>query len=299
MEGKSKVNRGGIMKPSIFRLSAIITLCVWAMGTPGQDTQKPESFRLDHDGIELQCYFHRATGEGPFPTIILLQGWPSGGKDSMQIGETLAGSGINSFTIHYRGTFLSEGVFAFKDLMKDLDFIYNLLRTEDYQEKLEIDTSKIIMGGHSFGGAMSMVYAASNPEIKSVFSVGAPDHSQLASEYINNPQLAEMLDASFARREAPEGPVRGGVASLQDMVANPDMHDLRKMAPNFQGKKLLLIGGWEDSGPVVEHHLVPFYRALKKAGVEDVKIVTYHTGHSFRNVRKQLADDILKWISEI
>jgi dienelactone hydrolase len=288
-----------MMKPTVLRLLTVIILCVWVVGIQAQETQEPEAFRINHEGVELQCYFHRAKGEGPFPTIILLQGWASGGKDSRHIGATLAGSGINSFTIHYRGTYLSGGVYTFKDLMKDLDYIYNLLKTEKYQEKYKIDTSKIIMGGHSHGGAMSMTYAANNPQIKYVFSVGAPDLAQMAREYKNNPQLAEMLDASFAKREAPEGPVRGGVEALRDMVENPDMHDLRKLAPNFKGKKILMIGGWEDSGPVVENHLVPFYRTLKKAGVEDVKIIMYHTDHSFQNVLEQLAADILEWISEI
>jgi dipeptidyl aminopeptidase/acylaminoacyl peptidase len=287
------------MEPSVFRLLAVIILSVWVMGTPAQDTQEPEAFRIKHENIELQCYIHRAIGEGPFPTIILLQGWASGGKDSLQIGATLAGSGINSFTIHYRGTYLSEGIFTFKDLLKDLDFLYNLIKTEKFQKKYKIDTTKIIMGGHSFGGAISLIYAANSPQIKYAFSVGAPDHSEMAREYKNNPQLAEMLDASFAKREAPKGPVRGGVESLRDMVKNPDMHDLRKLAPRFKGKKLLLVGGWEDSGPVVEDHLVPFYRELKKAGVEDVEIIMYHADHSFRNVRMQLSADIFDWIKEI
>lgn len=287
------------MKPSVFRLLTAIILCVWVMGTPAQDTQEPEAFRIKHEGIELQCYFHRATGEGPFPTIFLLQGWASGGTDSRQIGATLAGSGINSITIHYRGTYLSEGVFTYKDLFKDLDFIYNLLKTEKFQKKYEIDTSKIIMGGHSFGGAISMTYAANNPQIKYVFSVGAPDHAQFVREYLNNPEMAEGIDTSFARREAPEGPVRGGVALLQDMVKNPDMHDLRKLAPNFKGKKILMIGGWEDPGATVDNHQLPFYRALKKAGVEDVNFIVYHAGHSFRTVLKQLSADILEWISKI
>jgi dipeptidyl aminopeptidase/acylaminoacyl peptidase len=105
--------------------------------------------------------------------------------------------------------------------------------------------------------------------------------------------------ASFAKREAPKGPIRGGVELVHDMVKNPDMHDLRKFAPNFKGKKVLLIGGWEDLGATIENHLLPFYRALKKAEIEDVKFIVYHANHSFRNVWKQLADDILKWISEI
>ena len=287
------------MKPTVFRLITVIILCVWVIGIPAQNTQEPEAFRITNEGIELQCYFHRAAGEGPFPTILLLQGGQSGGNDSLQIGANLAKSGVNSFTIHYRGAYLSEGVHTFKGIFKDVDYIFSLLHTEEFQKKYNIDRSKIIIGGYSFGGGVSLTVAANNPQIKYVFGVGFTDLSQISRMLANDPHLAEEWFASAAKREAPEGPVRGLVESLRDWIKNPDMHDLRKLAPRFKGKKLLLIGGWEDSGPVVEDHLVPFYRALKKAGVEDVKIIMYHTDHSFRNVRKQLWADILEWISQI
>lgn len=288
-----------MVKPTIIKLLPIIILGVWSLGTPAQDTRELEAFRIKHEGIELQCYFHRATGKGPFPTIILLQGWASGGKDSLQIGATLAGSGINSLTIHYRGTYLSEGVFTYDGLYEDLDYIYNLMKTAEFQKKFNIDPSKIIIGGHSFGGAHSITYAANNPQIEYVFSVGAPDHAQVARAYANDPQIAEMLDALFAEMEAPKGPVRGGVEALRDLVKNPDRHDLRKLAPHFKGRKLLIISGWDDPRATVDDHSLPFYRALKKAGVEDVRFIAYHTDHSFKNVRKQMIDDILNWISEI
>lgn len=287
------------MKLICLRLLSVSILSSLLIGASTQDAEEPEAFRIKSEGIALQCYFHKAEGEGPFPTIILLQGWPSGREDALQLGATLAESGINSFTFHYRGTYLSEGVFTFRDLLKDLDHIYSLLKTEKFQKKYNIDPSKIIMGGHSFGGAIAMTYAANNSQIKYVFSVGAPDHAQLVREYKNNPQFAELLDSNFAKMEAPKGPVRGGIEALRDMRENPDMHDLRKLAPNFIAKKILLIGGWDDLGPTVENHLVPFYRALKSAGVEDVEIIVYHTNHSFQNVLKELSADILDWVSKI
>ena len=287
------------MKATVFRLSAAVILCVWAAGSSSQGMREPEAFLIKHDGIELQCYFHRAKGEGPFPTILLLQGGQSGGKDALQIGATLAGSGINSITLHYRGAYLSEGLHTFKEIFNDVDYIFSLLHTEEFLKKYNIDSSKIIIGGYSFGSSVAMTAAANNSQIKYVFGVGLTDMSELSRMLANDPQLAEEWSASFAKREAPEGPVRGLVDSLHDLIKNPDRHDLKKLAPRFKGKKLLLIGGWEDSGPVVEDHLVPFYRALKKANVEDVKIIMCHTDHSFRNVRKQLADEILEWIKEI
>ena len=287
------------MKTTVFRLITVIILCVWVMANPAQETKEPEAFRIKHEGIELQCYFHRARGDGPFPTIILLQGGASGGTDSLQIGATLAGSGINSITLHYRGTYLSEGVHAFKGIFNDVNYIFSLLHNEEFLKKYNIDSSKIILGGYSFGGGVSFTVAANNPLIKYVFGIGFIDFSQISRMLANDPQQAEEWFDSAAKRESPEGPVRGSVEALRYWIENPDMGDLRKLAPNFKGKKLLLIDGWKDPGPGVENHLVSFYRELKKAGVGDVKIVMYHADHSFRNVRKQLADDILKWISEI
>jgi dipeptidyl aminopeptidase/acylaminoacyl peptidase len=269
------------------------------MGNPAQDMQEPEAFRIQHEDIELQCYFHRATGEGPFPTILLLQGGQSGGKDMLQIGANLAGSGINSLTFHYRGAYLSEGLHTFEGIFKDVDYIFGLLHTEDFQKKYNIDSSKIILGGYSFGGGISLTVAANNPQIKYVFGVGFADLSEISRMLANDPQQAEEWHANAAKREAPEGHVRGIVEALRYWIKNPEMGDLKKLAPNFKSKKLLLIDGWEDPGPGMEIHLVPFYRALKEAGVEDVKIIMYHTNHSFRNVRKRLAGDILEWIKEI
>jgi dipeptidyl aminopeptidase/acylaminoacyl peptidase len=288
-----------MMKPTVFRLFTAIILCVWGVGIPSQNMREPEAFRIKHEDIELQCYFHRAAGEGPFPTILLLQGGQSGGMDSLQIGANLVESGVNSLTIHYRGAYLSEGLHTFKGIFKDVDYIFSLLHTEEFQKKYNIDSSKIIIGGYSFGSGVSFTAAANNPQIKYVFGVGFLDFSQISKMLANDPQQAEEWFESAAKREAPEGPVRGGVEALRYWIKNPDMGDLKKLAPRFKGKKLLLIDGWEDPGPGAENHLVPFYRALKKAGVEDVKILMYHADHSFRNVRKQLAGDILKWISEI
>ncbi len=287
------------MNSSVLKLLAVIIFYIGAGGIPSWGGQEPEAFRIENDGIELQCYFHRATGEGPFPTILLLQGGQSGGTDSLQIGETLAGSGINSITLHYRGAYLSEGLLTFEGIFNDVNYIFSLLHTEEFQKKFNIDSSKIILGGYSFGSAVSLTVAANNPQVKHVFGVGVTDMSELSRMLVNDPQLAEEWAASFAKREAPEGPVRGLVESLRDLIRNPDMHDLRKLAPRFKDKKLLLIGGWEDTGPVVEDNLVPFYRELKKAGIVDVRIIMYHAGHSFRNVRKRLAEDILEWIKEI
>jgi dipeptidyl aminopeptidase/acylaminoacyl peptidase len=279
---------------SSIAIFGIVVICVLA-----QNSQEPEAFRIKHDDIGLQCYFHRATGQGPFPTILLLQGGQSGGKDMLQIGATLAGSGVNSITFHYRGAYLSEGVHTFEGIFEDVDYIFGLLHTEKFQKKYEIDTTKIIVGGYSFGGGVALTTAANNPRIKYVFGVGATDFSRISKMLADDPQQAEKWFASAAKQEAPEGPVRGLVEALRDWINNPDRGDLEKISPNFKDKKLLLIGGWEDPGPVVEDHLVPFYRALKKAGVQDVEIIVYHTDHSFRNCREQLAADILEWIKEI
>jgi dipeptidyl aminopeptidase/acylaminoacyl peptidase len=114
--------------------------------------------------------------------------------------------------------------------------------------------------------------------------------------------MKKMIDDMFEELTYPSGPVRfaiGGtakeIAEMKIIELNPT-YDLRKSAPLLANKNILLIGGWEDVNVSIDHLLLPFYRALKKEKVENVRFIVYHTTHSFSNVRDKLAEDIIEWI---
>ena len=77
---------------------------------------------------------------------------------------------------------------------------------------------------------------------------------------------------------------------------NADTYDLRKSAPSLTNRDILLIGGLDDVNVTIENHLLPLYRTLRKEGANNLQFVIYQTDHSFKNVRDELAEQIVRWI---
>ena len=81
-----------------------------------------------------------------------------------------------------------------------------------------------------------------------------------------------------------------------EVFADMDKYDLVKSAEVLSCKDILIIGGWRDQENTIEHHILPFYRALQGHGATQVQIEVFDTDHSFTNVRSQLADRIVSWL---
>jgi dienelactone hydrolase len=246
--------------------------------------------------------FYVAAGEGIYPTVILLHGFPGNEKDVLGIGNKLAQSGINALTFNYSGTFQSQGLTSWENNQKDIraafDFIYQPKNVTRYK----IDTSLIYLGGWCHGGGMALVYAASHPEITTVFSIAGNDFGEFMREYTHNPEMTKMIDKMFADMNAPKGTIRFEKGALPKEMAetgiekiNP-VFDLRKDAPLLAQKDILLIGGWNDAQTTVDHFLLPLYRALQKENATSLQIKAFQDDHYFRNSREEVAQTVIDWL---
>jgi len=258
---------------------------------------EPVDVQFKSDGSTLKGKFFAGQGEGPFPTFLLNHGFPGSELDVLGLGEALSNFGINVLTFNVRGTHQSEGLFSLENTQKDLESALAFILQQETVRKFQIDTAGIILGGWSFGGGMSLTYAAHHPEIRRIVSIAGTDHGEFAREYMRNPSLKEMFDSMFKEIEAPKGPVRyksGG--AIKELIDHINYYHLRKSAPALADRDILLIGGWDDINVTIEQNLLPLYRALRKEKAERIKFIVYQTDHSFRNIRKQLAADIEQWI---
>ena len=68
----------------------------------------------------LKGKFYKATGEGFFPALLLLPGFPGNETDVLGLGKRLAGKGINVMMINYSGTHQSRGLWGFNNVMSDI-----------------------------------------------------------------------------------------------------------------------------------------------------------------------------------
>lgn len=248
-------------------------------------------------GHTLRGKFFQAKPGGNGVTLLLLHGFPGNQQDVLGLGQKLSMGGVNVMTFNYGGTYKSEGEFGMASTLKDIQAAYDYLHQTDIVSRFQIDTGRIVLGGYSYGGGMALTFAAQHPEILRVVSLAGTDHGEFAREYSRNPSMAQMMDSSFDKLKAPEGPIQfEGRGVLKKLAANPDPFDLRLSAGKLITRDILLVGGWDDEQVTIDRHLLPLYRALKGRGATRVTFVAYQTDHSFRNVREELAAQLIQWM---
>jgi len=289
------------MKPQSIFYKSVVLLLLFFTFTYSQPLN-PLDISIDCDGIQLKGKFYTAEGTGVFLTVILLQGFPGGEIDVLGIGKKLSEVGINALTFNYSGTHKSEGEFNFDNSQKDIEAVFEFIHQSENIQKFKIDTTRIILGGYSYGGGMALTYAANHPEIKEVFSIAGNDHGAFMKEYKRNPEMQKEIDKMFDELKAQTEIVRFGpggtakeIAEMQIIELNPT-YDLRYCAPLLVQKRILLIAGWDDHSVSIENIVLPLYHELKKEKAENIKIIAFQDNHSFKNSRDELAKTIIEWI---
>lgn len=264
-----------------------------------------EKVKINRNSIALNGIIFPAQGDGIFPALILLQGFPGGESDVFGIGAKLQKAGLTILTFNYSGTYESDGEYSMEYTMKDIEAAFDFLIESNNVENYQIDTSNIHLGGYSYGGGMSLTYAANHPEIKTVFSIAGTDHGEFFREYFKNEHFAKMIDDMFEQLKAPAGPVRFEEGKMPKDITPADVInslnsniDLRKCAPLIADRKILLIAGIDDPMVTMENHMLPLYRSLQNAGAGNVKFVVMQDDHSFRKSREEVSETVLNWIKD-
>ena len=261
---------------------------------------EPVSIEFISEGACVRGRFFAAVGTAPATTLLLVPGWPGNPDDVIGLGALLAPrQGINVCMFNPRGLHLSEGIASFANTLQDIGTAWQWLRQADVQRRFAVDTTRLVLGGHSYGGGMAMAYAARDSSVRRVISIAGNDHGEFAREMQRNAALAEGIRRMLLSTLAPEGPARFDVeAGLKELFDRPDIYGLRENAANLADRSILLIGGWEDEEVTIDQYLLPLYRALKSVGAVKVTFLVYHIDHDFSNVnvRQRLASDIAGWL---
>ena len=138
--------------------------------------------------VALEIVVFKPEGAGPFPTLVFNHGSVGNGNDPKEVGYTVSYPELASFynekgwavvIPQRRGRGKSEGRYAegwdaslgryscdpavaaasMEHALQDLDEINNYLTT-----RADLDTKRMLVGGHSKGGILAMAFAARHPE---------------------------------------------------------------------------------------------------------------------------------------
>ena len=280
------------MRKQIFLFILFIILIVKAF--PQINPAKVDFFSK---GSKLNAFVYESNNNNKSPTFILLHGYPGGEGDPLGLGEKLSSSGINVFVFNYRGTWSSEGKFSFENSMEDIESAITFLMRNENIKRFNIDTSNIVVGGHSYGGAMALTAAIYNSKIKRIISIAGADESVFGNKLLKDKNYHDVFIKMLKETEYPVGPVKTNIDSFVNYwLANLDKYDQVKHAESISDRDILLLGGLDDKDVLLEEHILPLYRKLKELNSNNVEMKVFNSDHYFKNVRDELTDKIFNWI---
>ncbi len=252
---------------------------------------------LISDGNILNAQMYLPDSNNTSHTLIMLHGYPGGKGDPLGMGKALSNLGINVLVFNYQGTWSSAGEFSFESSMNDVSNALMFLQENENMLRFNIDTSKIIVGGYSFGGAMALTEAIYNQRIKRIISIGGADESIFGNKLLSDAKFRSMFEDMLKTTEYPQGPVKVDIDSHNEYwLSNLDRFDQVKHAGSLMNRDILFIFGWDDVDVIPEEHVLPLFRKLRSLNAENIRIESFMTDHSFRNVREQMSHIIFNWI---
>ena len=142
----------------------------------------------------LAGIMYRPNGSEKHPTLLLLHGFP-GNERNLDIAQVVRAHGWNVLYFNYRGSWGSQGKFSLKNCVEDVSNVVAFCNK--YKDSLKIDTSNIVLFGHSLGGWVCLKSLEQLPQIKKGFALSTGNFYGLLKQVPSEKQLIEALPLVF------------------------------------------------------------------------------------------------------
>ncbi len=253
---------------------------------------------LESEGKKLRGTIFAYNDNKPRKTILLLHGFP-GSEFAYDLGHVFLRAGWNVVGFHYRGIWGSEGEFTFENAINDIKNVIRTLHENKLGNGYQVDSDKIVLVGHSFGGFSALINLAMVDEVKHAAAIAPFNFAVLAAYLREHPEFLSVAEqrmdwsARFIENSS-------GKKLVAEMLAHESDVNLLGLIPKYKDKKILLAAGEYDKTSEPEFHYYPFVKAFNEYPFSsNLSPVLLKDNHSFANTRLQLAQIILDWLKEI
>jgi len=270
-----------------------------SMDPPETDEEFPAQLieptgELMSGGKKLNGIIYLAQGKGPHPVIVLLHGLP-GNERNLDLAHALRRAGWNVFFFHYRGAWGSEGEFLFSNCVEDVSAIIDYIKGEKVRQDYRTDADRIVLIGHSMGGAAALIAGAENNDVKGIISIAGANMSLLAQsarDEESRREISLMLENMLPLR------MTSGESFIKDLEENQEKNDNLNHVEALAAKSLFLISGNRDEVVDRDIHIKPLADSLRAVYTEDFTYLMLDGNHSFSDKRITLTRHILAWLQE-
>jgi hypothetical protein len=241
---------------------------------------------IPSDNALLAGLIYTANGPGKHPTLLLCHGYP-GNERNLDIAQVVRATGWNVIYFDYRGSWGSQGKFSFKNCVKD---VVNVVRfCNKYQDSLKIDTSNIVLFGHSMGGWVSLKAIQYIPQIKKVFALSSWNIYADYKRVMNTKEQADLANH-------PETGAKYFVlnASLKELFGpvqqHPDDFNLALDGSRLADKEVIMLDEHHRNREIAD--------SLKHDNTTFFKYEIWDTDHPFSNKRASLMNELIAFLNK-
>jgi pimeloyl-ACP methyl ester carboxylesterase len=262
--------------------SVILNDIKWDMTSPASSTE----LFIPSGNSKIAGLIYTANGLQKHPTLLLLHGYP-GNERNLDIAQVVRSRGWNVIYFDYRGSWGSQGKFSFKNCVEDVVNVVSFCNK--YQDSLKIDTSNIVLFGHSMGGWVCLKALQELPTIKKGFALSTWD---IAKDFKNVSNEKEML--SIANDPNIAGKYFVLNTSLKDLytpvLQDKTYYNLLNDAKSLADKQIIMIDEHEKNSQLAEK--------IKESNKLYFDYSVWQTDHSFTNKRASLINKVLAFIEK-
>ena len=256
---------------------------------PPRDAKNParnEVLHLPTHGVRVNGLAFLAAGAGVHPTFVFLHGLP-GNEKGHDVAQVLRRAGWNVVTFNYRGSWGSPGSFEFDHTLEDASAVLAYLREPANARTLGVDTTRIVVGGHSMGGWVAALTAARDARLRGAVLISAADMGVVGampkSEAV--PFMADNMES-----------LTGTAESLaEDLVSGASRRRLVNAASGLARMPMLVLTSDDGLRP----HSDSLVTAVRRQG--NTRVATLHvaTDHAWSDRRVALTTVILRWLERL
>jgi len=257
---------------------------------PPRDSLHPARMEVLHipsGGVRINGVAYIAQGSGRHPTLVLLHGLP-GNEKNLDLAQAVRRAGWTVITFNYRGSWGSPGDFRFENNFEDTDSVLAFIRDSANARRLAVDTSRIVLAGHSMGGWITAITAAHHPELIGAILISAADMSLVAAA--PRAQASRMMAGNM---ESLAGVTAESMAD--DLIAIAPTHRLVDVAGGLSRMPLLVL----TANDGLARHVDSLVKAVRALGNTRLTLLHKPTDHPWSDQRIALESAVIVWLDRL
>jgi pimeloyl-ACP methyl ester carboxylesterase len=251
----------------------------WDMNAPAGTTELfiPSGTSL------IDGFIYRANGAQKHPTLLMLHGYP-GNERNLDIAQVVRAHGWNVIYFDYRGSWGSQGEFSFKNCVEDVVHVVEFCKK--YSDSLRIDTSNIVLFGHSMGAWICLKALSQLPGITKGFALSTWDIYSNFKSVTTEQQLRVKLNErqEYFVLNTPQEKI------FQPVIANLSDYNLQNDTSALSGKQIIMLDEHTRNKEIAD--------AIKKSNHNYFGYEVWQTDHSFTNKRISLINKVLDFLDK-